>query len=211
MESSQTLWNPAADLVVEPFAGGAGYSTYWEPKRVILVERDPLIANLWKYLTRVSAKEILQLPTQIDSLSELPASICQESKWLTCQSRSNWARSQQYRHLFWGPQIQARIASQVDHVRHWQIVEGDYRKAPNVTAHWFIDPPYILAGQHYEHNSDSIDYEALGQWCRNRKGTPIQVCENTGADWLPFRAFGVTRTHRQRGYSAEAVFEQCGA
>ena len=156
-KAARRYGTPQHDLVVEPFAGGAGYSTYWEPKRVILVERDPLIANLWKYLTRVSAKEILQLPTQIDSLSELPASICQESKWLTCQSRSNWARSQQYRHLFWGPQIQARIASQVDHVRHWQIVEGDYRKAPNVTAHWFIDPPYILAGQHYEHNSDSID------------------------------------------------------
>ena len=32
---------------------------------------------------------------------------------------------------------------------------------------------------------NDIDYSALADWCHSRKGQVI-VCENEGADWLPF-------------------------
>jgi hypothetical protein len=34
-------------------------------------------------------------------------------------------------------------------------------------------------------NSAALDYSALATWCRARKGQAI-VCEQDGADWLPF-------------------------
>jgi hypothetical protein len=58
---------------------------------------------------------------------------------------------------------------------------------PDIEATWFVDPPYNnRAGSYYIENS--IDYVALGTWCHERRGQAI-VCENEGADWLPFRSF----------------------
>jgi site-specific DNA-adenine methylase len=38
------LGPPQRDHVIEPFAGSAGYSVFWEPKKVTLIERDPVVA-----------------------------------------------------------------------------------------------------------------------------------------------------------------------
>ena len=35
---------PRFDTVIEPFAGSAAYSLYWEPKNVILYDANPEIA-----------------------------------------------------------------------------------------------------------------------------------------------------------------------
>jgi 16S rRNA G966 N2-methylase RsmD len=70
--------------------------------------------------------------------------------------------------------------------KHWKVTNMDYRDLPNPDATWFVDPPYNnKAGGLYKHNHTGIDYAELGQWCLNRQGHLI-VCENTGADWLPF-------------------------
>lgn len=70
---------------------------------------------------------------------------------------------------------------------HPDDYECDYRECP-VTgqATWFVDPPYQVAGVRYRYNSTRIDFAALGDWCRSLDGQVI-VCENDGADWLPFR------------------------
>ena len=49
---------PEHDTIVEPFAGAAGYATRYPDRKVVLVERDPVIAGLWRYLTKVSPAEI---------------------------------------------------------------------------------------------------------------------------------------------------------
>jgi hypothetical protein len=87
---------------------------------------------------------------------------------------------------FWGPAARERIASQVDAIRHWTLIEGDYTKAPDVEATWFIDPPYAQAGRYYAQQPDNFD--ALGAWCQTRNGQ-VLVCENVGATWLPFQPF----------------------
>jgi hypothetical protein len=65
----------------------------------------------------------------------------------------------------WNARSRERIASQVERIRHWQIVQGDYAKAPDVDATWFIDPPYVgRAGRHYPFQPD--DFAALGKFDR---------------------------------------------
>lgn len=101
--------------------------------------------------------------------------------------------------------MRERVASQVTTIRHWQIIEGDYTAAPDLEATWFIDSPYEGAGRHYVHGSRGIDYAALATWCRARRGQPI-VCEQEGANWLPFRRLGVFKAGPATQRSAEAVW-----
>jgi hypothetical protein len=92
-------------------------------------------------------------------------------------------------------------------IRHWQIIEGSYENAPDIEAHWHIDPPYRNSGKHYPVNG--IDYTALAAWCKQRRGY-VQVCESSEANWLPFQPFAIVNTgacHGGRGFSAESIYE----
>lgn len=207
---------PRCGHVIEPFAGAAGYSVYWEPKKVTLIERNPVVYGVWNYLQRVSPAEVLRLPSAISHVDELPSRVCQEAKWLIgfwfdngltkpAVARGNWAKTPILSARFWSETIKQRIASQVDHIRHWEIIEGSYDDAPDVKAHWHVDPPYDnAAGRLY--TSNTVDRQALARWCQSRHGW-VQVCENDGATWLPFKPFSLLRTHRGRGYSVEALYE----
>jgi site-specific DNA-adenine methylase len=203
------------------FAGGAGFSTYWAPtyaKKVTLIEIDPVIFGIWDYLIRTPARKILELPSDIDSLDEIPHQP-QEVRWLIGfhfnhglsqpgrRSRSNWARQPRNRASFWSETIKYRLAHQVEKIRDWQIIHGSYEDAPDIRdAHWHIDPPYQTTNKKLYRCHD-IDYGQLADWCRERKGF-IQVCEKTGADWLPFREIAVVADrHRRGGATSEAIFE----
>src|SRR5690606_4564477 len=88
------------------------------------------------------------------------------------------------------------ITSQQHAIRHWIVFEGSYADLPNAPATWFVDPPYNnRAGSLYTFGSGGIDYSHLGAWCREREGQVI-VCENDGADWLPFAPFADARAYR---------------
>lgn len=185
---------PAYETIVEPFAGSAGYALRYANRKVILVERDPIIVGTWRYLLRATPAEIRALPdiAEGQSVDDLP--ICQEARWLigwrlspgSAQPKktiSSWGRaggpradSDRYA-VFWGSKIRNRIADSVEHIRHWRIIEGDYTKAPDMEATWFVDPPYQKAGRHYRYCE--LDYDKLAGWCRSRRGQAI-VCENTG-------------------------------
>ena len=109
---------------------------------------------------------------------------------------------------YWGPEVRAVLAAQAGQVAHWQVVEGDYTTAPDIEATWFVDPPYLRAGRMYRHSSRDIDYAALGAWCRSRCGQ-VMVCENSGADWLPFEDHHVAKStpgSRGKGRSSEALW-----
>ena len=75
-------------------------------------------------------------------------------------------------------------------------------------ATWFVDPPYADAGRAYKHGAQGIDFSALADWCRSRNGQTV-VCENFGADWLPFREFRDikgTAGARRSGVSKEVIW-----
>jgi hypothetical protein len=184
--------------------------------RKTLIERNPVVCGVWKYLQRASLREVMRLASNIEHVDELPPRTCEEAKWLVgfwfnhglvkpAISRSNWALTPRLAAFYWSETIKRRIASQVGRIRHWEIIEGTYENAPDVKAHWHIDPPYDnAAGSHYPEND--IDRKSLAQWCLSRCGWH-QVCENDGATWLPFKPFEILNTCRERGYSVEVVHE----
>jgi hypothetical protein len=216
---AKRLGRPQYSHVIEPFAGSLGYSTYWRPAQVTAVEKDPLLASVWRYLIKASPEEIMRIPADVDSVDDPRLrKFSQEERWLIgfwlnhgqiapVKQRSKWAG--QYIHAnYWGYKLRERIAGQVPLIKHWRIIEGDWWEAPNIEAHWHIDPPYQVQGQNYKFNK--IDFTELGKWCLARKGF-TQVCENNGATWLPFVQFAnvkSTRGKNRKGTSAEAVYEQ---
>jgi len=188
---------PQHATIIEPFAGSAGYSMRYSDRNVVLVEKDPLIAATWRYLLRVTPKEVLSLPDIRNDQTVDDLDVCEEARLLIgwwcnkgssapCKRPSSWMRSGILPKSFWGHAIRERIAHQVDVIRHWKLIEGDHTQAPNIKATWFIDPPYQQAGKHYRFGCKQIDYNQLARWCRTRPGQII-VCENVGASWLPFR------------------------
>lgn len=213
---AERLGPPQRDHVIEPFAGAAGYSTFYEPKHVTLIELDPTVCGVWKFLQRVTPAELMRLPSWITHVDELPSRICEEARWLIgfwfdhglskpAVQRSNWARIPFRAGSFWSETIKLRLADQVDRIRHWKIIQGSWEGAPDVLAHWHVDPPYDnAAGRGYCYNQ--IDRAALGEWCERREDF-VQVCENDGATWLRFEPFSMVFTHRPRGYSVEAICE----
>lgn len=210
---------PTRETIVEPFAGAAGYSVRHHGSRVILVEKDARIAALWRYLIAASPDEIMSLPDirhdqTIDDLGLPDGPRWLVGFWLNKgsngprRSPGAWMRSGTHNTSFWGPAIRARVASQVDAIKHWTVIHGDYSDAPDIEATWFIDPPYKGAGSIYKHSSREIDFDALASWCRSRRGQ-VMVCENDGANWLPFEYFmdaKSTEGRRGKSVSKEAIW-----
>ena len=209
---------PLYRTIVEPFAGAAGYALRYKGLDVILVEKNPTIAALWRYLITVSEKEILMLPDVAEGIDVHTLSICSEAQsligfWLNkgnsspCNIPSAWMRAGTHDTSFWGKTIRQRIARQLRLIRHWTIIEGDYSLAPDVEATWFIDPPYEIAGRAYRYSSKDIDYQHLATFAQTRKGQVV-VCENSGATWLPFIPFAHTKS--AHGTSNEVIWESPG-
>jgi hypothetical protein len=196
-------WYPAPryDTIVEPFAGAAGYSCHYPDRRVILVDRSPIICGIWRWLIRVEPAEVLAIPDipEGGTVDDLPC--CQEARLLAgfwvnqgaaapCKRPSAWIRDPHPDRgnvdtLGWLPKVRERIARQVPRIRHWTVIEGDYREAPDIEATWHVDPPYQGAGKYYPHRLKPEDFGPLGEWCRTLRGQ-VMVCEQEGARWLPF-------------------------
>jgi len=191
---------PKYDIIVEPFAGAAGYALNYSDRNIILYEIDPILYGLWEYLLKASSQEILDLSITVSHVDDLQ--VCQEAKWLIgfwlnkgtsqpCKQPSKWMRDETRPKSFWGKEIRDRIANQVDKIRHWKIYNKCYLEADNIESTWYIDPPYQKMGKYYKYSL--IDYNVLGKWCVERNGQII-VCEQDGADWLPFKPFKEIKT-----------------
>lgn len=196
---------PRYERILEPFAGAAGYSTRYPDRKILLVEKDPVVAALWEWLISAKESEILSLPlevpTTVRDLGLAPGPAALIGFWLNkgasrpMQSPSAWMRGGTSPASWWGREIRDRIASQVSAIRHWTIVHGSWTDVLQDEATYYIDPPYQRAGRHYRESA--IDYPALGAWCRGLRGQVI-VCEEEGADWLPFKPFLRAKANQSR-------------
>lgn len=222
---------PKHGMIIEPFAGAAGYSLRHYRNRVVLIEKYDVIVEIWRYLVRVPAAEILAIPT-VEHVDDLPAWVPQAARWLvgftlnaatTVPSKSLSAGHKDLAtkgRIFegWTPAMRERVASQVEHIRHWIVLQGEYHCTnTNIPVTWFVDPPYQTAGKYYKHSSSALDFDALSLWCRSRRGQII-VCENDGATWLPFEHFRDIKAsdmtssslRTSKGKSAEAIwYNEC--
>lgn len=214
---------PEHRIVVEPFAGSGGYSVRHAAREVRLYDLDEKVIATWQYLIRATEREIRALPLMgpRDNVNDLR--VTQEARWLIgwwlnkgttapCNVPSRWMREPMPGRLetYWGAAIRERLARQVSAIRHWRSEVRSWDSVPDVGASWFVDPPYSgTPGVRYTHGNRSIDYRALGEWCLTRRGQ-VMVCENVGADWLPFEPFMVAKTtagHGRARVSKEALWQ----
>lgn len=198
---------PQYDVVVEPFAGSASYSvTHLVPvkgeravERAILIEKDPRVCELWEQLLWMNPDKLLTYP--IPDAGERTSDFL----LMTSACSNRIARTEEMIVTTRMPVVLKRmfrrIAEVLPHVKgRVEIIQGSYTDAPDIEATWFIDPPYHVDGRAQSRgmgyadgcDSFSLDYGALATWCRDRPGQKI-VCEQLGADWLPFQHLRLAR------------------
>ena len=206
---------PSRETIYEPFAGSAGYATFYEARRALLIDSDPIICGVWDYLLLVKLEEVLALPDLPgvgDCVDDYP--LPQEAKWLIGfwlnrgsaqpkKSRTAYSARTDKAQLNWGPRAKERIASQLPAIEGWSVSQGSYDLAPNRDVTWFVDPPYGDKGKYYRHTFS--DFDRLGRWCESRQGQII-VCEAEGATWLPFTPLGSFKS--SKGRVQEVVYTQ---
>lgn len=212
---------PRHDTVVEPFAGSACYSTYWNVKRAKLFDVSDDICSLWDFLIHCSARDIEAIPDSFARDEEFLA--LQNSPRLLCAFWVSKGRAEPSKHLspwyfkynnavdcrVWGPAVKRRILAQKPLISGWSISRCSFEAIPAQEAHWHIDPPYNNApGSRYPHSR--VDYARLAEWVETLLGH-VDVCENEGADWLPFSplySVNTARGKRSDAVSKEAVYRR---
>lgn len=181
---------PKFNKIIEPFAGSARYSLKWFEKDVTLVDKYSVIVRVWKWLQQCSESDIRKLPImklgeKLDdyNLSEdeiiFMGFIVQHGTTGLRKTVSSYAVDAI-------PTQLNNVATQLYKIKHWQIKQASFEELENQEATWFIDPPYQYGGHEYKCSNKDIDFEELGKWCKQRNGHTI-VCENTKANWLPFK------------------------
>ena len=213
---------PEHRTIVEPFAGGAGYSLRYADHDVVLYEKDRDLVSMWKWLIQATPADVQALPvlpefSHVDEIDAPHGAKVMIGFGLnagaaeSCKSPSKWVRYKPNGVESWSTRRRERVAKQVDFVSHWECHHvDDYSDIPDQDATWFIDPPYQVAGRRYRHGSDGIDFPALAEWCRIRSGQVI-VCENEGADWMEWtdaKSVRGTQGTRRSGKSSEVWFHR---
>lgn len=197
---------PRYRTIVEPFAGSASYSVLHADHRVVLIETDPEVFELWRWLIHgATAADVRALPVCGSGPGDLPpgfdlrhvdgppGALLLMRYWQRVGRSRCWTVSK-WGHLsgFWCAATRDRIAAQLEAIRHWCIFSGDLTARPGLTEQlgasgctWFVDAPYQAQPKIW---GAAPDFPALGRWVCSLVGQVI-VCEAPGATWLPFRPF----------------------
>ena len=184
---------PRHDRIIEPFCGAAQYSLYennWE-NDVWLNDKYVVLYKLWKWLIESATKEdILSLPDMNAGDKVDNFDLSEEERYLIgfcINSGSAQPKKTVAKYNSWN-RAKVEIASNIYKIKHWKITNLSYDELDNVEATWYIDPPYQYGGEWYHSsvNNKKLDFESLSMYCKERLGQTI-VCENSKADWLPFK------------------------
>lgn len=199
---TRALPAPTHDLVVEPFAGSMAYTLLHRPFRALGIEKDERVVELWHRMAAL--EEVPEPPIKGTPTDDLLVKLCSYSEH-ALTSGTMTVTSRMLRD--WGP-VHRRAIEAAPYARDRIVYrQGDYSDAPDIVATWLIDPPYQRANRRgYREGASGIDYAALADWVLSRRGQVI-VCEQEGADWLPFQPLAALPSHRG-AVSAEVVFMQ---
>jgi len=182
---------PKYSKIIEPFAGSARYSLKYFDRDILLIDKYPIIIEIWHYLQNASENDILKLPKiqKGQKVSDFTLADI-EVKFMGFLVQASQGQPRNSTGTLNGIDVERdlkRIAKNLFKIKHWEIKQGSYDELENEDATWFIDPPYQYGGEHqYKFGNKQIDFNHLADWCKSRKGQSI-VCETTKADWLDFR------------------------
>lgn len=214
---------PEHESVVEPFAGGAGYSLRHFTKKVTIAETDPHISQLWKWIvmeaTETDVRAIplgLTIGTDIREVGLSHGQALLLKTWQrtnnvgSCWTISSWGNLSGQ----WTENTRSRVASEINLVKHWKVTDDGFALMKNHCdlATWFVDPPYQF---NYQYRGSAFDYASLATHVASLNGQIIvceAVCPKTQAvpNWLPFVPFRETVTSRRKTnnnhHSKELVF-----
>jgi site-specific DNA-adenine methylase len=197
---------PWGGVIIEPFAGAAGYSCRWATPhdKVILTDAAPEVIALWHELRDGGIPFLDHLESQLVPGERVTHPILSMIAGGTVGRMKGTVQTKVTGYVIdhW-PAIRRRMERVLPLMQNWDITCDTYDSIPNQRGTWFIDPPYQQrdghrAGSRYLLKHNTIDYEALADWCRSRKGQVI-VCEQGTADWLPFRPLRRQRANQQKG------------
>lgn len=200
---------PWGDVVIEPFAGAAGYSVCFTPKKAILCDVYPAVCDAWEFIIFAGKRggaPIMELPLVApgDAMpTDLePGAAALMGFWMMRGAANprkrlaGWAV--EYPNRFWGDYQRRRLAKDSVYARDWEICRGDFSQLDGLVGDWFIDPPYQKAGKYYVH--DFNEYERLAEFCLTQRRR-VTVCEEFTEelpDWLPFEEHHVHLTMQGR-------------
>lgn len=199
---------PKESKIIEPFAGSARYSLKYYENDILLVDAYDVIIKIWKYLQQCSRKDIIDLPALKTGMNLKDVHLADEERMFLGMLAGVASTSPRNKVSMFAAEQNGRInkikniADQLHKIRHWKFECKSYEEIPNQKATWFIDPPYKVGGSAYI--KSKIDYEYLALWCKERTGQII-VCENTKADWLPFKPMTKMRGANMK-YTTEAIY-----
>ncbi len=222
--SSKHLPEPEYDTIVEPFAGGAGYSLRHYEKDVILFEKDAHVRELWQFLIGEATESIIRdIPidvpegTDIRTLDLRPGAALLLKYWQRTNNVGNCWTISSWGHLpgMWTANCRARIAEEHQAIKHWAVsnYSDGLRSFVSITkpVTWLVDPPYEF---NYKYRQPVIDYHDLAEKCLSATGQVI-VCEATDPEtgtvpsWLPFQPWAKRinsrRGNGRRSYSMELL------
>lgn len=224
---------PEYRLIVEPFAGSAAYSLLYSndasQHEVWLNDTYIPTANIWKWLQTKDALSLIRsrIPWNIEpgtSVSTLyqdsdPEGFISLLRAYAGQGAFGMGgknttgpggrdKVSPYSAVAWRT-VRRKLEYWVPRIKHWKITTLDYHECMlevGKKATWYIDPPYQnAAGATYAKSSKELDFVKLADWCKACPGQKI-VCENAGANWLPFEML----TERRRGIYCDAVQSTVG-
>lgn len=188
---------PAYKTLIEPFAGGASYSLRYYDHDVILNDLWEPVYQVWAFVTSPDAlrwvreriPRTVEAGTRIEDLTKPgdPIGLMYLMHAQAAQAAFGMSVRQKITPMgakCWNENFVERLEFWLPRIRHWQVRHGSYADLPDVTATYFVDPPYQnAAGTKYKESS--VDYAHLAQWCQSRRGQ-VMACDNAGATWMPF-------------------------
>lgn len=221
--SAKRYPKPEHNKIIEPFAGGAGYSLNYCDKEVYIWEDDPNISRLWFWLiNEATSSDILDIPINVSEGTDIRTLGLSKGQSLLLK---HWQRTNNVGDCWtispwgnlpgqWTENTRARVAEEHKAINHWKISESvNFIDTP---ATWFIDPPYIY-NYRYRSTLPEFNFNALSSMVQTiSKDSQVIVCEAKRKedgkipDYLPFVESHSSVTSRrkttQSHHSKEVVY-----